>query len=247
MWSLCFAVSTATILLAHTVNASPRTASALEPRYAQGGDLNRLAKLMPQSALAAPNGQLKYVVLGLGTQNYTCASGIAHDAPSAAGAVATLYDIGSKLSKDSTAKLKISTISGLILSLSTHTKAVNAALELLGYSTVIGHHFFQSRDDISAPIFALDLLSEGPYPIADVLKIDAVDAPELAYPGPLGEGAVPWLYLRDIHNSSRGGINTVYRVETAGGKAPETCANQDAAFTRPYAAQYWIFGSSTEP
>ena len=87
MWSLCFAVSTATILLAHTVNASPRTASALEPRYAQGGDLNRLAKLMPQSALAAPNGQLKYVVLGLGTQNYTCASGIAHDAPSAAGAV----------------------------------------------------------------------------------------------------------------------------------------------------------------
>lgn len=87
MWFLCYALSTATVLLAHTLNASPLYASALEPRYAQGADLRRLAKLMPQSALAAPTGQLQYVVLGLGTQNYTCSSGNTGDAPSAAGAV----------------------------------------------------------------------------------------------------------------------------------------------------------------
>jgi hypothetical protein len=48
---------------------------------------------------------------------------------------------------------------------------------------------------------------------------------------------VPWLHLADGQNLSRGGIDTVYRVETAGGKAPETCTGQDATFTVPYAAQ----------
>jgi hypothetical protein len=70
--------------------------------------------------------------------------------------------------------LKISTLSGLVLSLSTNPKVVNAALGLLKYSNVVGHHFFQSRNNISAPIFALDSLPERPYPVADVVKIEAV-------------------------------------------------------------------------
>ena len=34
--------------------ASPRNATALEPRFNHGGDLRRLAKLMPESDLTAP-------------------------------------------------------------------------------------------------------------------------------------------------------------------------------------------------
>lgn len=46
-----------------------------EPIYVPASKLDNLAKLFPQSALASPeNLDLKYVVLGIGTQNYTCAS-----------------------------------------------------------------------------------------------------------------------------------------------------------------------------
>jgi hypothetical protein len=75
-----------TLLLAHTSNASPYY---VNPLGSHDGDLRRLAKLMPQSDLTTPTGQLKYVVLGLGTQNYTCLGGNARDVPSAAGAVGT--------------------------------------------------------------------------------------------------------------------------------------------------------------
>jgi hypothetical protein len=41
---------------------------------------------MPQSLLPAPAGRLKYVVLGVGTQNYTC-NGDENDAPGTTGAM----------------------------------------------------------------------------------------------------------------------------------------------------------------
>jgi hypothetical protein len=44
------------------------------PPYLPAAALDNLAKAMPQSSLVAPTRLLKYVVLGLGTQNYTCAS-----------------------------------------------------------------------------------------------------------------------------------------------------------------------------
>ena len=46
-----------------------------DPIYVPAGKLDNLAKLFPQSALASPeNLDLKYVVIGIGTQNYTCSS-----------------------------------------------------------------------------------------------------------------------------------------------------------------------------
>jgi hypothetical protein len=83
----------------------------------------------------------------------------------------------------------------------------------------------------------MDSFPAGQYPIAEVTKVDAVDAPKHANPGLRGEGAVPWLRLLDRQNVSRGYIDEVYRVETAGGKAPDACTNQKAVFTVPYAAQ----------
>lgn len=55
--------------------------------YTPASDLSKLAKLMPKSSLPAPEGELKYVVLGLGTQNYTCTSGNPSAAPGTTGAV----------------------------------------------------------------------------------------------------------------------------------------------------------------
>lgn len=50
-------------------------------------NLAKLQALMPKSALPAPDGlQLKYVLLGIGTQNYTCLTGDENAAPGTTGA-----------------------------------------------------------------------------------------------------------------------------------------------------------------
>jgi hypothetical protein len=55
--------------------------------YAPSTNLSRLASLVPQSSLPVPTSLLKYVVLGVGTQNYTCTSDDANDAPGTTGAM----------------------------------------------------------------------------------------------------------------------------------------------------------------
>jgi hypothetical protein len=106
-----------------------------------------------------------------------------------------------------------------------------------GYNHVIGRHFFGLLTQTAIPIFALDRLAQSPYPEAQVSKIDSMNAPESAYPGLAREGAVPWLYLSDREGLSTGGVNTVYRLETAGGKAPTTCRGQKRNFEVQYVAQ----------
>ncbi|KAH8727435.1 hypothetical protein GQ44DRAFT_611789 [Phaeosphaeriaceae sp. PMI808] len=204
--------------------------------YAPPHDLSPLAELLPHSALSAPTGQLKFVVLGIGTQNYTCNSSNESDAPSTSGATALLYDI-SKLNFDCSAKWKIPTISGLALSQIPNPKALLAYLQNEGYQRIIGHHFFSLVDGINMPIFAFDQLSSPPYPMAQVTLVNKTDAPKFACPGLQGEGAIPWLHLGDNKNISQGGIDTVYRLETAGGKSLDSCKSRKGDFEVPYVAQ----------
>jgi hypothetical protein len=221
--------------------------------HTPANSLNKLASVMPRSALAKPAGELKYVVLGLGTQNYTCVPGEEHATPSTTGATgtywlysnrrtadtykATLYDIGSRLSTNLLAATwRIPAISRLALVLSAHPEALEGYLQLEGFDRVVGHHFFSVANGKSSPVFAFDQLSSSPYPVAQVGKADETDAPKHAYPGLQHEGAVPWLYLTDT-GFSVGGIDTVYRLETAGGKGPASCQGQAARFEVKYAAQ----------
>jgi hypothetical protein len=79
--------SIATIaLLTTSTYALPTWPSKPQPAYKPASDLSRLAKLMPTSSLPAPEGELKYVLLGVGTQNYTCLSGDPNAAPGTTGA-----------------------------------------------------------------------------------------------------------------------------------------------------------------
>ncbi|KAF2689932.1 hypothetical protein K458DRAFT_439061 [Lentithecium fluviatile CBS 122367] len=49
---------------------------------------------------------------------------------------------------------------------------------------------------------------------------------------------IKWLLLKDLQGILRGGINTVYRVATAGGNKPTTCKGQKPNFVVDYTAQY---------
>ncbi|KAF2203164.1 hypothetical protein GQ43DRAFT_367510 [Delitschia confertaspora ATCC 74209] len=194
---------------------------------------------MPENTLPPPGDlQLKYVVLGIGTQNYTCVTSDSSSVPVSIGAIANLYDIGTRLSNDPLASYKLPTLSGLALSLSLFPTQLSWYLSLSGYQKVLGKHYF-SADKV--PTFSLSNVKPLPFPQAMVTKNDTMNAPKTACPGLKGEGAVLWLKLND-NGFSVGGVNTVYRLETAGGNAPKTCDKMAASFTVPYAAQYWIYG-----
>lgn len=85
----------AAALSAVALLTGPVAALALpsKPVYTPSSNLVQLAKLqtlMPKSTLPAPDGlQLKYVLLGIGTQNYTCLTGDESAAPGTTGAFGT--------------------------------------------------------------------------------------------------------------------------------------------------------------
>ncbi|ORY03040.1 hypothetical protein BCR34DRAFT_492681 [Clohesyomyces aquaticus] len=229
-------ISTAFVVfsaLASTVSAMP-WGPPKPPRNQPG--LAKLQSVMPLGTLQPPTGlELKFVGLGLGTQNYTCDN---ETAPiSTTGALATLYDLGSRLNNDPMAQWKLASISGLSLSLSTRKWMMDAYLGAQGYNKVLGGHYFTAK----VPTFSLYKIQASPFPLVFGKKNGTMDAPPTACPGLKGEGAVPWLQLID-NGGSQGGVNTVYRLETAGGKAPATCKGMKSTFEVPYAAQYWVFG-----
>lgn len=56
----------------------------------------------------------------------------------------------------------------------------------------------------------------------------------------VGNGAVPWLLL-DATYGTTGDVVGVYRLNTAGGKAPADCSSSPAYFSVQYATEYWIY------
>ena len=90
---------------------------------------------------------------------------------------------------------------------------------------MLGEHYF---DATHVPTFDLS-------PQIGFLK--AKKAGDIAAPV---EGAVDWLKLDAVEGSK--GLGEVYRVETAGGKAPGTCEGLVGVVEVPYAAQYWFYG-----
>lgn len=105
---------------------------------------------------------------------------------------------------------------------------------------LLGHHYFS---DATTPIFNLDTTPEHQYGIAISKKKAQMDAPANAVKGEngVGDGAVAWLYLETI-DGTVGGYKSVYRVNTAGGQPPESCANMPSSFTVQYAADYYFYG-----
>jgi hypothetical protein len=245
----------ALLFLATSADARPT-----KHAYTPASKLDKLAKLMPTSALPAPEGlELKYVLLGIGTQNYTCTTGDENAAPGTTGASgktkeitiastnttnsrpAQLYDIGTPLNASPFAKWTIPSISPLALSLMTQPAQLTQNLGSLGFHNMVGHHFFTG----ASPVFSLDQL-QSPYPMTLVGKMGETDAPVSSCPGTNAEGAIKWLLLKDTKGVSQGGINTVYRLETAGGNKPSTCKGLKENFEVKYAAQCKSTRSASE-
>jgi hypothetical protein len=201
---------------------------------------------LPTSTLPPPasNLNLKFIVLGYGTQNYSCAT-TPNDAtatPATAGAVADLYDPSNLLgsTKGNVQTLIEDSIPPLVLSLGQTFGVKPDQFPGPVNMRKVGHHFFAAG---AVPTFELHGLA----PDAQIgLKKNAnVPAPDGAFDGMKDEGAVDWLQLVDnvpgyTSPNLKGG--EVYRVVTAGGKAPATCKGVSAGIQVPYAAFYFVYG-----
>ncbi|KAG8158940.1 hypothetical protein KVR01_011383 [Diaporthe batatas] len=202
--------------------------------------------LAPQALPDVTSGLiLKHVAVGRGTQNYTCDTTNATAAPTAAGAVATLFN-ASCIAGTYPDLLNMLPRVSLAFNLTSgpYTKNLlptsGGARLAPGNCAISGHHFFT---DNTTPFFTLDTdtLKLGTIPCA---KVAAVPAPDDAPKGQLGEKAVPWLKL-SAKSGATGRLQEVYRVETAGGSAPATCSGMPAAFQVEYSAQYWFFETAS--
>ncbi|KAL8775025.1 MAG: hypothetical protein Q9209_000504 [Squamulea sp. 1 TL-2023] len=176
-----------------------------------------------------PGLSLKAITLGRGTQNYTCAAG-STAAPVAIGAKADLLDVTPFLSLVSPSQAQ-----SILNLLTSYLVSFDFGVITKTSIPILGKHIF---DAAGVPVF--DLGKKG---YLKAKKIANIAAPKTACKGAdgKGDGAIDWLTLTEAPGSTL--MKEVYRVETAGGKAPASCGGGAARNIEvQYATQYWFFG-----
>jgi hypothetical protein len=185
------------------------------------------------SSLPAPAGNLtlRHITVGHGIQNYTCAS--ANSTPVAIGAVATLYDITALALLDPNTATSIPNIAAYLPLTSALIPSMPLTIHSLGSFPILGAHYFLAN---GTPTFDLFTVRE----ILFSKKVADIKAPSNALTGPAETGAVDWLALTSIEGSV--GLTEVFRVATAGGNPPASCAGQQGVVSVPYSAAYHFYG-----
>jgi len=228
-----------TVLLASAVNATP-----IAGLKAPSCKLDKVQLPVPPvgygSSWTGPeNGlSLARIVIGVGTQNYTCASNKATDKPSAIGAYATLYDTSC------VAATNINLLHSLPAILmqgvfGDQKRLLNGVLSTIAYA---GIHEFRPNPTFDfvpsnggAGFFAKGQSAQRQLFVGK--KKENVACPPEANAGEFG--TVDWLNLDSTPESI--GLKRAYRVITAGGKAPPNCEGRPATFEIAYATEYWFY------
>lgn len=188
----------------------------LRPR----GSSHAKTPTLPQSSLPPPpaGAVLKYIALGMGTQNYSCTTSNV----SSIGALATLYDITDILTE--------------------HPELIPTFPEWASHQSgwndnrKLGSHYFKKGEAQElVPIF--DLACADPVIFISAEKVASAPAPSSSG---AQSGAVDWFYLKQNPKYYNSGNFIVYRVETVGGVAPASCG-EDEVRAVPYTAEYWIY------
>ncbi|KAI9765092.1 MAG: hypothetical protein M1840_007799 [Geoglossum simile] len=239
---ICKTLSVVSAALIATVVAAPTNSlykRALGGVQITGCDLSpaQLPNKEEDPKLPDPSAGLKLtrVVLGRGTQNYTCNAG-STDKPKPNGALAILYDVSCIASKRPSL---LHEISSAFLQLEDSTEYLAAAIlqTTSGEKVVAGHHFFSNP---TTPVFDFRI-NKGDTDVFFGKRVANVTAPESAVKGRdnVGNGAVDWLKLDAVSGTS--GFKEGYRTVTAGGAPPATCKDKPATFSVPYATEYWFY------
>lgn len=226
--------------------------SVLSKIWQQASSCDISSVTMPLSDASSPTPlpspssglKLSHVAVGRGTQNYTCSGLAATESPKALGAVATLFN-ATCAAANSPSLLYDTPAIALQYDIPTATSALEAYSVLLS-----GHHYFTNG---STPFFNLDTADHN-WGVVAAQKEASVSAPssdsgaaaavnkKLTEDGVDGaeNGSCAWLQLaaRDEPGLA---WKEVYRLNTAGGNAPDTCEGIDGDFEVQYAATYWFW------
>lgn len=183
-------------------------------------------------ALADPDAGLRLtrVLLGRGTQNYTCTDSSETTIPTGGGAVATLYD----------ASCLAATFPALLHQLPNALVGMSGATgrqRIVRDAALVGHHYF--APNFATPVFDLRLKpgQTGIFTGARDAGVPAAVGAARGGPPDQQFGAVDWLRLKTLPGQSVG-YQMVYRVHTAGGKPPPTCKDRPTTITIEYATEY---------
>ena len=118
----------------------------------------------------------------------------------------------------------------------------NSQINKMMRMDLIGHHYFT---DPKSPVFNLDTSTNGDKGYVEVKKKGTAMAPTGSPAGDNGKGSCAWLYLtKNPEMTPKSGQETykeVYRVNTAGGSAPDKCEGMPKTFEVQYAAEYWFY------
>ncbi|KAJ5247368.1 Protein of unknown function DUF3455 [Penicillium chermesinum] len=206
------------------------------PGAAYACDVSKIALPSYAAGLAdQPSGlKPKYVALGRGTQNYTCADSTKETTPTAIGAVADLFN-ATCIAANYPDLMELMPNAAYRMSLPTDTKLLSSLRLPLGNMQLLGHHFFH---DATTPEFNLDTTIDRQFGVLMTNKVSQLKAPSNAFQGQ--NGAVAWLYLKTVAGTV-GDYKAVYRVNTASGAAPKTCEGQPPSFEMQYSANYYFF------
>ncbi|EKM54671.1 uncharacterized protein PHACADRAFT_163069 [Phanerochaete carnosa HHB-10118-sp] len=183
-----------------------------------------------------PPGPPSFFGLGVGTQNYTCASTGTY---SSIGAVAEIFDISclpeptfdliTDIAYDAW-KAAPESITALSL--------INTISEL-SPGVVLGQHFFIDNPTGSglSPEWDFTSASEAGNPNAFVVGATTGSVPAPSNP----TVNINWLSLKSVEGEL---ATAIYRVSTQGGQPPASCTPGSANITVRYTAQYVFYGSS---
>ena len=214
-----------------------------KPTGSSGLSLEDLQTQQPTNSLVSnSNVTLQFVGLGVGVQNYSCASTTA--TPKSIGAIATLFDVTATLEKNSDLTSNLSTkylqnYENAACTIDSTNLADDSCQQSINRLNLplLGKHFFASINGAGVPSFDIysgDFLS--------AQKVGDVKAPAGAYAGQNGVGAVDWLFLPQDGSGRSVGLTEGYRINTAGGSPESTqCSTGVSQFSVKYAAEYWFY------
>lgn len=181
----------------------------------------------------AANEKLAKIVLGYGSQNYSCVNGVA--TPN--GAVATLYDLSCAFAV-SPEWADVLTRGAVQMDPTAQLAGIQMLKNMFNAQFIAGVHFF--KGDFATPAF--EFTDRGKFIGGVGGKIPALSGSD-AGKRPDNFGAVPSLRL--VPKQGMGSTySTIYRLHTAGGSPPPGACSWQGQRQIPYAAQYWVYKST---
>ncbi|GJE92685.1 hypothetical protein PsYK624_088400 [Phanerochaete sordida] len=191
------------------------------------------------SALPAPPAEdPSFIALGVGVQNYTCAS---TGTFTSTGAVAELFNLACKPEDDfdSATDRAFARWSAAPVDVT----AFDLIARFKGSPRVLGQHYFIVNPVTGSGLSAkwdFTSASLSGHPDAFVVGARTGDVPAPTDP----TVNIDWLSLSAVPNLGGDLADDVYRVQTRGGQPPVSCTPGTPDISVRYVSQYWFFGGA---